>query len=321
MIDCDLASLASVQKFADAFSAEFFELHYLILNAGMQSSTYQETEDALEIDLQVNFLMRLEYVLFTLNMSHFLIQFHLQVNHLSHFLLTSLLLPKLHVAGAATKAGSVAEPARVITVSSALHYQGKLNWDAIEAGRLSSVADFGFLANYAHSKLLNVLFANELQRRIDTQSLLQGTISSHSLHPGVIATGLSREMNPIMRLLGNLIIPLFGKSVKQGAQTTLYAALSSEIRGQGGLYLSDCGIQAPHTEAVYTKGKAFPAGEKLWRISTTLLNQRGIAVGIAQRPKPKPAPAGDSAVGALGNVRPADDEATMVWLWGNHPLV
>ncbi len=220
IIECDLSSLASVQKFVDEFGAEFDELHYLINNAGMYGASHSETDDALQATMQVN--------------------------HLSHFYLTNLLLPKLR------NGGSQAEPARVVTVSSTAHYYGTLNWDDIEAGRVQQPSAYGVGWNaYANSKLLNVVFANELQRRIDTQPLLKGLITSTSLHPGTIATGLSREANFVARLFVNGVLGLIGKSTKQGAQTTLCATLSSELNKKGAVYLDDCEIVAPHPEAVY----------------------------------------------------------------------
>ncbi len=132
-----------------------------------------------------------------------------------------------------------------------------------------------------------VVFANELQRRIDTQPLVKGKITSSSLHPGVIYTGLSRETFFLWRYLFGFALKLVGKNVVQGSQTTLMAALAPSLKGKGGVYLTDCEVATPHADAVYTPGQKFPAGEKLWQVSGNLLNQRGIAVGVRQRPKPK----------------------------------
>ena len=184
VMDCDLASLASVQKFVDAFSAEFDELHYLILNAGVWASNYAETEDALESTFQVPHALRgdrphprqpgfdslLMCIFWSLLPARVCV---CQVNHLSHFLMTNLLLPKLR------HGGSLKEPARVVTVSSTGHFSGNFDWDALDAGRVVPPASYGtgFVA-YMNSKLLNVVFAAELQRRVDTQPLLKVRVRS-----------------------------------------------------------------------------------------------------------------------------------------------
>jgi NAD(P)-dependent dehydrogenase (short-subunit alcohol dehydrogenase family) len=115
--------LASVQKFVEFFNVEFDDLHILINNAGAWPSEYRETDDALEEGFQIN--------------------------HLSHFYLTNALLGKL------VASGTVEEPARVVTVSSALHERGELDWDDIEAGRSQRAGEFGGMQAYSNTKLMN----------------------------------------------------------------------------------------------------------------------------------------------------------------------
>jgi len=212
--------------------------------------------------------------------------------------------------GKLVASGSVEDPSRVVTVSSTLHERGELDWDDIEAGRSQRSGEFSGMQAYSNTKLMNVVFANELQRRIDTQPLVKGKITSYSLHPGVIFTGLSRENFFVFRYVFGFLLKLIGKNAVQGSQTTLMAALAPSLKGKGGLYLKDCEVVAPHADAVYTPGQKFPAGEKLWQVSGNLLNQRGIAVGVRQRPKPK---AEEKKVGQLSKVQPANDDIAIVY--------
>jgi NAD(P)-dependent dehydrogenase (short-subunit alcohol dehydrogenase family) len=132
LMSMDLSSLSSVATFADSFKAKYKSLHILVNNAGVWPHTHRETKDSL--------------------------QEIFQVNHLANHLLVGLLLPCLKAGG------EIGHPARVVTLSSALHYRGKLLWDEIEAGRAMPNVGYQSLQAYANSKLLNVLFAAELQR-------------------------------------------------------------------------------------------------------------------------------------------------------------
>ena len=123
LFECDLSSLASVQKFVEFFNVEFDDLHILINNAGAWPSEYRETDDALEEGFQIN--------------------------HLSHFYLTNALLGKL------VASGSVEDPSRVVTVSSTLHERGELDWDDIEAGRSQRSGEFSGMQAYSNTKLMN----------------------------------------------------------------------------------------------------------------------------------------------------------------------
>ena len=132
LMPLDLSSLSSVVSFADSFTAKYKALHILINNAGVQPPVHRDTTDGL--------------------------QEIFQVNHLANHLLVGLLLPCLKAGGEPSR------PARVVTLSSGLHYRGRLQWDEIEAGRVMPKAGFRQFQGYCDSKLLNVVFAAELQR-------------------------------------------------------------------------------------------------------------------------------------------------------------
>jgi NAD(P)-dependent dehydrogenase (short-subunit alcohol dehydrogenase family) len=136
-------------------------------------------------------------------------------NHLGHFALTGRLLPALLAAPAS----------RVVTVSSIAHHQGRA--DVIEgnpAGRYSPAPTYG------NSKLANLLFAFELQRRA---SLAGVSLTSTAAHPGVASTGLVTSEQglgsiPGVKQLAPLFLKLVFQSPRAGAEPTLYAATAAE---------------------------------------------------------------------------------------------
>jgi NAD(P)-dependent dehydrogenase (short-subunit alcohol dehydrogenase family) len=87
-------------------------------------------------------------------------------------------------------------------------------------------------------------------------------ITANALHPGVIATELSRDMPGWQTAMMGLVGPLFLKSIPQGAATTIFTATSSQLNGKGGLYLEDCNISAPIVYANDEKEQ-----DKLWDVS------------------------------------------------------
>ena len=135
------------------------------------------------------------------------------VNHLAPFLLTGLLLDRLKASA----------PARAITVSSAAHKNCTLDFDDLQGERRYS----GFGA-YSRSKLANILFTRELSRR------LEGTgVTANCLHPGVVATGIFRNLPGWMRII--LTSPLV-LSPEKGADTLLYLATAPEVAEVSGRY-------------------------------------------------------------------------------------
>ena len=135
------------------------------------------------------------------------------VNHLAPFLLTDLLLDRLKASA----------PARVVTVSSAAHKSFRLDFDDLRGERRYS----GFGA-YSRSKLANILFTRELSRR------LEGTgVTANCLHPGVVATGIFRNLPGWLRVI--LTSPLV-LSPEKGADTLLYLATAPEVAALSGRY-------------------------------------------------------------------------------------
>ncbi len=170
-------------------------------------------------------------------------ELQLGTNHLGHFALTTALLPVL----------GKSAPARVVNVSSDLHKQG------VGARLLKKLekqsTEYTPFGAYGDSKLANVLFTRALSKR------LPSGVEAFSLHPGVINTNLTRSMGvlgSIYRAVGGLFL----KSIPQGAATSVFSAVATELQGQSGAYLSNCAVVAPSRE-----GQDAELAEKVWALS------------------------------------------------------
>uniref|UniRef100_A0A8C2GVT1 Retinol dehydrogenase 12-like n=2 Tax=Cyprinus carpio TaxID=7962 RepID=A0A8C2GVT1_CYPCA len=132
-------------------------------------------------------------------------------------------------------------PARIVNVSSMNHWKGEVNFDHFHGRNLKHVMD----AAYNHTKLHNIIWTNELARR------LQGTgVTANSLHPGVVMTDIMRNYNFIIRFLFNLVGFFFFKTAEEGAFSPIYCAVSEEVEGITGKYFdSDCSLVLPAPSA------------------------------------------------------------------------
>jgi retinol dehydrogenase 14 len=142
----------------------------------------------------------------------------LAVNHLAPFLLTNLLLDVL-------KASS---PARIVNVSSSAHAQAHIDFDDLQSEK-----HYSMIRAYSQSKLANVLFTYELDRR------LKGTgVTANCLHPGVVRTNLGKDATGAFRVLFTVTRP-FLKTPEEGAATSVYLASAPELEGVSGKYFID----------------------------------------------------------------------------------
>lgn len=165
------------------------------------------------------------------------------VNHLGHFLLTQLLLPKL-----------LAQPSRVVNVSSKAHYDAT-GIDFAELRRPGR--GLGALHAYAVSKLANVLHAKGLAERYTARGL-----HSYALHPGVIKSDVWRQMpQPLRYFFTRRML-----SNEDGALTTLYCATSPNVANDSGLYYDECREKTPSGPALDRTLCA-----ELWRRSETFV--------------------------------------------------
>ncbi|MBO0831827.1 MAG: SDR family NAD(P)-dependent oxidoreductase [Actinobacteria bacterium] len=160
------------------------------------------------------------------------------VNHLGHFALTMALLDCLK-----------ASTARIVTVASDAHYQARgIDFDRLRR-RTRGITG---LREYAVSKLCNVLFGQELARRLD------GTgVSSYSLHPGVVASDIWRRVPaPVRPLVTRRML-----TIEQGARTSLHCATAPKADLVSGAYYENCAVKAPSPVATRE------LGERLWEQS------------------------------------------------------
>jgi NAD(P)-dependent dehydrogenase (short-subunit alcohol dehydrogenase family) len=163
------------------------------------------------------------------------------LNHLGYFLLANLLLDVL-------KASS---PARIINVSSEGHRMGNLKYDDLNREK-----GYNSLQVYGQTKLDNIIFTNELARR------LEGTgVTVNSLHPGGVATNFGSGNNTFFGFLVKLARP-FLITAEKGAQTTVYLASSPKVEGITGKYFVRKKIAKPSKIS-----QDLEAGKRLWEIS------------------------------------------------------
>jgi retinol dehydrogenase 12 len=149
-------------------------------------------------------------------------------NHLAYFLLTGLLLPRLRESA----------PARIVNVASDAHRFGRL-----DLNDLQNEQRYRALRVYAQSKTANLLFTQELARRIAGSG-----VSANALHPGGIRSNLGRSEGKALEVVRKLV-GLFLKSPEEGARTSLYLACSPEVEGVSGRYYAKCRERTPAAHA------------------------------------------------------------------------
>jgi NAD(P)-dependent dehydrogenase (short-subunit alcohol dehydrogenase family) len=186
----DFSSLQQVRKMAEQFLQQYDRLDVLINNAGVFMLSRKETVDGFEVTFAVN--------------------------HLAHFLLTDLLLPRLRASA----------PSRIINVSSDAHVGGKIFLDDMDLKH-----GFSGWKAYAQSKLANVLFTYELARRLEGSG-----VTANALHPGFVATRFAHNNGLLVNLSMRLIQRFGGKTVEQGAETPVYLASAPELERVSGKY-------------------------------------------------------------------------------------
>jgi retinol dehydrogenase-12 len=225
-VSLDLADLVSVRRCAEGVLTRDLPIHGLINNAGLAGLRGQ-TKQGFELTFGTN--------------------------HLGHFLLTTLLLPRVRAASG-----------RIVNVSSKAHYDVKpsptpIPWDALRERTPSMTG----LAEYAVSKLCNVLFTKELAR-----GKAGAGVHSYALHPGVIASDAWRQVPQPFRWFMKLGM----LSNDDGAKTSLYCATSKEVAGDDGLYYDRCKTKAPSKFAEDEE-----LARELWRRSEEWVAEAGAA--------------------------------------------
>ena len=168
------------------------------------------------------------------------------LNHLAPFLLTNLLLDRL-------KAGA---PARVVTVSSGAQSAGRIDFNDLQSAR-----NYSGQRAYSQSKLANIMFTNELARR------LEGTgVTASSVHPGVVRTNFGAEDQAwLFTVVSKVVLP-FLKTPAQGAQTSIYLASSPDVDGVTGQFFAGGKPKTANRVAYDTDMTA-----RLWSVSADLV--------------------------------------------------
>ncbi|MET9266726.1 oxidoreductase [Amycolatopsis sp. NPDC004079] len=221
----DLADLASVR----AFGAEFTEpIDLLINNAGIMIPPLARTADGFESQFGTN--------------------------HLGHFALTNLLLPRIR--------------GRVVTVSSNGHRVGSIDFGDLNWERKRYRA----AAAYGQSKLANLLFTAELQRRL---AEVGSPVLATAAHPGTAATNLLKGETPVLSPLVKAATRLLAQTSEEGARPTLYAALAdvpgNSFAGPRG-FLQNRG--APKLVGRSAKARDEEVARRLWTVSEELTGVR-----------------------------------------------
>lgn len=218
----DLADLASVRSFAGAIEGP---INLLVDNAGVMATPEQRTVDGFEMQIGTN--------------------------HLGHFALTNLLLPRI--------------TDRVVVVWSVAHRNGRIDLEDLNWQHRPYKA----WDAYSQSKLANLLFVLELQRRLTEAG---STVRAVAAHPGFAATNLAgRTASPISNFFMAVANRLVAQSDTMGALPTLYAA-TADI--PGGTYIGPDAfghlrghpaVDTPASQALDTE-----AARRLWELSEQL---------------------------------------------------
>jgi NAD(P)-dependent dehydrogenase (short-subunit alcohol dehydrogenase family) len=229
----DLGDLASVRAFAQSFSAGRPKLDILCNNAGVMALPLRRTKDGFEMQIGTN--------------------------HLGHFALTGLLLPKLQST----------TDARVATMSSGFHKPGKIRFDDLNWNR-----GYSKWPAYFQSKLANLLFTFELQRRFEKNGIKAISVAAH---PGYAATNLQMagpemEQSGFGKALMRFANTYIAQPAPQGALPMLCAATSDEVNG--GDYIGPDGFAEqkgfPRKVGCSARARDQQAAEKLWQLSQQL---------------------------------------------------
>lgn len=205
----DLSSLKQVKNLATEIQSKFDHIDVLINNAGVYMNEYVITEDGFEMTFAVN--------------------------HLSHFLLTNLLIELI----------KKSKQGRIINVSSIAHQSAEFDFENLNAEK-----GFSSYGAYALSKFANILFTKALAKKLKNTDT-----TVNALHPGVISTKLLKAGFNIL-----------GASVKKGAETSVYLAVSSEVKNVSGEYFIDKKIEQSHPLTYKEK-----LWEQLWDISSKMV--------------------------------------------------
>ena len=220
---CDLSDPASVRMCTAKIKEAGYRLDAIICNAGIMATP----------TLQKAYGYELQF--FT--------------NHIGHFMLVTDLLDNL------------AEEGRVVVVSSSYHRlapRGGISFDNLTGQR-----GYNPWIAYGQSKMANILFANELQRRFSGSKK-----AAYSAHPGVIPTNLARNTGSVPQSFLGMLAPLFLKTIPQGAATQVFAAVHPAAKSLAGRYLLDC-----NAATLGKRARNPELARNLWEVSERIVKE------------------------------------------------
>jgi NAD(P)-dependent dehydrogenase (short-subunit alcohol dehydrogenase family) len=225
----DLANLKSIHQFVEKFKGKHDRLDVLLNNAGIMFTPHWKTEDGFEIQFGTN--------------------------HLGHFALTGLLLDFV-----------VKTPeSRVVTVSSTGHSMGMMNFSDLnwEKSRYNTQGAYG------RSKLANLLFTYELQRRFENNGINSIAVAAH---PGASDTNLMRHTNRILIAFLRIFLGPLIQSAAMGALPQIRASVDSDVKG--GEYYGPDGFREMRGSPILVQSNAashnVSDAMKLWEVSEEL---------------------------------------------------
>lgn len=224
----DLASFASIRRFANEVLASEKTVDIIVNNAGVFMLPLRRSSDGIEM--------------------------HFAVNYLGPFLLTNLLLPRL----------KESPSARIVNVAADLpSFKPWINFEDI-----NSECSYNRVQAVAQSKASMILFSRHLAKRLKSTS-----VTVNSLHPGYVRNEFGRYLDywyGYFYILSYPLLCLVLKTPKQGAQTSVYCAVSEDLEGVSGMHFSDSKVKAHPLSRLLDD----VAGERLWEMSEKMTGLR-----------------------------------------------
>ncbi|KAH1254971.1 Short-chain dehydrogenase TIC 32, chloroplastic [Glycine max] len=255
LLEIDLGSFGSVQRFCSEFLALELPLNILINNAGMFSQNLEFSEDKIEMTFATNYL--------------------------GHFLLTEILIDKM-----IETAEKTCIQGRIINLGEKrwFSFQRHTQWKKVQL--LCSLQTYNnsdclwilmvFLSDnyrryngtraYAQSKLANILHAKEIAKQLKARN---ARVTINAVHPGIVKTGIIRAHKGLITDSLFFIASKLLKTTSQGASTTCYVALSPKTEGISGKYFADCN-ECKCSSLANDESEA----QKLWNNTHALLHKR-----------------------------------------------
>jgi NAD(P)-dependent dehydrogenase (short-subunit alcohol dehydrogenase family) len=244
-MELDLTSFRSIAAFADKYKKTGNPLDVLVNNAGVFLPPHDHTQEGFEVTVGTNYF--------------------------GHFYLTHLLLNKL----------TQSAPARIVFMSSTFENLGMVDWVDLEMKRANESGIF----EYATSKLMKIMFAWELNRRLKGSG-----VDCFSVAPGLVSSPLynkadHKKLSTIVIQLSRLV---YGQSTQRGALPMMRAATDPELTGKGGTFLSppfiylvpfhfdNAGIRSPNNKYAYD----VDAQHKLYEETLAIVNEKAKGKGL-----------------------------------------